>query len=188
MPVIISLLRGINVGGHHMIKMDALRALYASLGCEQVATHLQSGNVVFKTKARNLSTLRKSIEDAIEGKFGFRCDVVLRTAADLREAIGKNPFADRTGIEPNKLVVHFLAGDPSAEARAAVVRIKADPEELHIVGRELFIYFAAGMARPNLSIAQVEKALQTKGTSRNWNTVRKVLEIAEKLEGATSST
>ncbi len=171
-----------------MIKMEALRALFESLGLQQVATHLQSGNVVFKTKARDLATLRKRIEEALEQQYGFRCDVVLRTAADFRKAVGKNPFADRPGIEPNKLAVHFLSGDPTDEARAAVLRIKADPEELHLLGRELFIYFAAGMARPNLSITQVEKSLRMTGTSRNWNTVRKLLEMAEKMESATSST
>jgi uncharacterized protein (DUF1697 family) len=63
-----------------------------------------------------------------------------------------------------------------------VLAIKAEPEELHLEALELYIYFTNGMARPSLSMAVVERSLKTSGTSRNWNTVRKVLEMAEKLE------
>ncbi len=182
MRVMIALLRGINVGGHHLIKMDALRALCESLGLRDVQTHLQSGNVVFKSTARDPSPLRKRIEDAIEREFGFRCGVVLRTTVELRDAVAKNPFAARPGMDPSRCAVHFLAASPTPEARAAVLKIKADPEELHIGDRELYIYYPNGMARPALSMPLVEKALATFGTSRNWNTVRKLLEMAEKLE------
>lgn len=179
----ICLLRGINVGGHHQIKMDALRALCESLGLRDVRTHLQSGNVVFKATVRNPASLRKRIEDAIEREFGFHSDVVLRSTAELRQAAAANPFVKRPGMEPNRLAVHFLAADPCAEARDAVLRIKVDPEELRIGACELYIYYTNGMARPRLSMPLIEKTLKTSGTSRNWNTVQKLLEIAEALEG-----
>lgn len=182
MAIIISMLRGVNLASHGRIKMDALRALYESLGLRDPQTYIQSGNVVFRTKERDLVRLGKRIEDAIESKFGFRPDVVLRTSSELRDAIRRNPFATRHGIDPSKLLVTFLAGDPDPEAREKVLRIKAEPEELRLDGRELYIYFPNGMARPKLSWAAIEKTLKTSGTGRNWNTVRKLLEIAETLE------
>src|ERR1700722_2659503 len=100
MSVIISLLRGVNVGGHNMIKMDALRSLYESLGLRKVETFIQSGNVIFTTQARDRTALTKRIEEAIEQKFGFHSDVILRTAAELRDALARNPFAERLDIDP----------------------------------------------------------------------------------------
>jgi uncharacterized protein (DUF1697 family) len=183
MPVVVSLLRGVNVGGHKLIKMEALRGLYESLGLQEVQTYVQSGNVVFRTKERSLPPLAKRIEDAIEKSAGFRPCVVLRSTAEMREAIAKNPFADREGIEPGKLLVTFLASAPDAEDLKKALEISTEPEELRIHGREAYIYFPNGMGRPKMSWPRIEKALKTSGTGRNWNTVTKLLQMAEALEG-----
>ncbi len=179
MPVLISLLRGVNLAGHRKVKMDDLRALYESLGFSEVRTYINSGNVIFKTAARDPARLRKRIEDAIESTFGFRSDVVLRTVDDLKTIIAANPFAARQDIEPNRFAVHFLANDLDDAVRRQVMAIDIAPEELHAIGRELYVYYANGMSRPKLSLAQVEKMMKTIGTSRNWNTVRKLLELAQ---------
>ncbi len=184
MAVLISLLRGVNVGGHNKIKMDALRALYESLKLRDPHTYVQSGNVVFRTEERDVLVLTKRVQKGIERRFGFRPDVIVRTASELRDAIAGNPFATRRDIDPSKLLVMFLATDPGPEARNQVLRIKTDPEELRIDGRELYIYYPNGMARPKLSWAAIEKTLKTPGTGRNWNTVTKLLEIAEALEAS----
>ena len=184
MTVVISMLRGVNVGGHNKIKMDALRALYTSLKLRDAQTYVQSGNVIFRTDERDIARLTKRIEDGIERKFGFRPDVILRTAAEMRDVVARNPFAKRRGIEPGKLLVTFLASDPPAEVREKVRQIKCDPEELRIEGRELYIYFPNGMGRSKLSTAKLEKTMSTPGTGRNWNSVTKMLEMAEKLEAS----
>lgn len=183
MTAMIALLRGVNVGGHHQIKMEVLRALCESLGLCNPQTYIQSGNVVFQTKERDTAKLSAQIESAIEKKHGFRPDVVLRTAGELREVIAKNPFAKRKDIEPNKLIVTFLAAEPTAESRATVLALKPDPEELRLHGRELYIYFPDGMGRSKFP-AVLGKALKNTGTARNWNTVTKLLEMAEGLEKA----
>jgi len=183
MPVIVSMLRGVNLVSHNRIKMDALRTLYESLGLRDAETYVASGNVVFRTKAQSLTALAKRIESAIERDFGFRPRVILRTTSELRDAIARNPFRTRRGIEPNKLLVMFLESHPAAEALEQVLKIKADPEEMHIHGREVYIYFPNGMARPKLSWVTVEKKLKIAGTGRNWNSVTKLLEMAERLEG-----
>jgi uncharacterized protein (DUF1697 family) len=182
MAVIISMLRGVNVGGKRRIKMEALRALYESLGLRDAQTLLQSGNVVFRTERKDLVALSKKIESGIERKFGFHSDVVVRTSAELRDVIARNPFAKRAGVDASKLLISFLVSDPGAEARDNVLRIKAEPEELRIDGREFYVYFPNGMARPKLSMALVERTLMTSWTGRNWNTVRKLFEMAEGLE------
>ncbi len=182
MAVIISMLRGVNVGGHNKIKMEALRALYESLKLRDAQSYVQSGNVIFRTDERDIARLAKRIEDGIERKFGFRPNVILRTAAEMRDVIARNPFAKRRGIEPSKLLVTFLASDPDAEAREKVRQVKCDPEELRIEGRELYIYFPNGMGRSKLPWAGFGKTLKTPGTGRNWNSVTKMLEMAEKLE------
>ena len=183
MNVMISMLRGINVGGHHLIKMEALRTLYASLGLQDAQTYVQSGNVIFRSEEKNLSSLAKKIEAAIEREFGFRPNVILRTQAELRDAMARNPFAARKGIEPNKILLIFLASALSTETITAARAIPCDPEEMHIYERELYIYFPNGMARPKLSMSAVERVLKTSWTGRNWNTVTKLLEMAERLEG-----
>ena len=183
MTVVISMLRGVNLGPHNRVKMDALRSLYESLGLRDPQSYVQSGNVVFRTAAKNLVQLGRRIEDAIEGRFGFRPDAILRTTAELREAIARNPFAGRDGIEPAKLLVTFLAWDPGATAREQVLKLNGGPEELRMEGRELYIYFPNGQARPKLKLTEVERALKTPGTGRNWNTVRNLLDLAETLEG-----
>lgn len=183
MAIIISMLRGVNVGGHNKIKMDALRALCESLGLRDPQTYVQSGNVVFRSGERNLVLLATRIEDALERKLGFRPKVILRTASELRDVIRRNPFARRQGIEPSKLHVTFLPGDPGQEVRNNILRIKAHPEELRIHGRELYIYFPDGMGRSKLTPV-LERVLKKSGTDRNWNTVVKLLEMAERLEAA----
>ena len=87
MNVIISLLRGVNLGGHHQVKMADLCALYGTLGYCDARSHINSGNIVFRTKQKNLAAVAKKIEDAIEKKYGFRVDVVVRTPDELRDAV-----------------------------------------------------------------------------------------------------
>jgi len=184
MAVIISLLRGVNIGGHHKIKMDALRDLYENLGFRGAQTYLQSGNVVFRTKAGDTSRLANRIEEAIEKKFGFRPVVVQRTSEQLREVISRNPCAKRRGIDPRKLAVMFLKETPSAECLQTALKIKTAPEEMWIYGSEAYVYYPNGMARPKMSWPAIERALKTTGTGRNWNTVTQLVELAKALENS----
>lgn len=182
MPVFVSLLRGVNVGGHNKIKMDALRALYESLQLREAQTYVQSGNVVFKTEEHDRAELSDRIGSAIERSFGFRPAVILRACSELKSVVDRNPFATRRDITPSKLLVTFLASDPGQESREKVLKIKTDPEELRVVGSELYVYFPNGMGRSKLPFSVIEKALEVPGTSRNWNSVTKLLEIAQRLE------
>jgi uncharacterized protein (DUF1697 family) len=183
MAVMVSMLRGVNLASHNRVKMDVLRALYVSLKLRDPETYIQSGNVVFRTEDRDIVAVTERIQKGIARKCRIRCDVIIRTAAELKSVIRRNPFAGRAGIEPSKLLVWFLAADPGREIRQKVLAIPIAPEELHMHDRELYIYFANGLARPKLSWSALDRTLKTSGTGRNWNSVTKLLEIAERMEG-----
>jgi uncharacterized protein (DUF1697 family) len=182
MPVWISMLRGVNLGPHNRIQMEALRKLFESLKLEGPRTYVQSGNVIFRTKEKNSASLAKKIQAGIESSFGFRPDVILRTVEEMRKAVAASPFANRSDVEPGKLLVTFLAGEPGREAPATIAGFKEYPEELHLKGRELYIYFPGGVGRSKLPWSKMDKLLKTSGTARNWNSVTKMLEMAEELE------
>jgi len=181
MPVIICMLRGVNVGGHNMIKMDALKALCVSLKLKDPQTYVQSGNVIFRTEEKDQEKLTLRIQDAIEKAHGFRPGVMLRTAAELQQVVARNPFAKRSGIEPGKLLVNFLVSNPGKQAREKALAIKIGPEEMHLIGREAYIYFPNGQGRSKFPWAAIERALGTSGTGRNWNSVTKMLAMTESM-------
>lgn len=185
MPVLISMLRGVNLGPHKRIKMDALCAIYKSLKLENMRAYVQSGNVIFRTKESDLVALAGKIQKAIERKAGFSSDIILRTPEEFRSAIAANPFSSRRRIDPAKILVTFFAAEPAPEANATVKALSAKhPEELHLIGRELYIYFPNGAGRTKLPWSSVEKLLKVTGTARNWNSVTKMLAIAEEMEAS----
>lgn len=182
MSVLIAMLRGVNVGGNRKIKMEALRLLCTKLGLQDIQTYIQSGNLVFRTNKAEPKSLARKIEDAIEREHGFRPAVVVRTASEWREVVAANPFAERPGMEPSRLLVVFMTAAPDRQNREQVLAMPCAPEEIRVHDRELFIYYPNGIARPTIPLARIEKVLQTPSTGRNWNTVNKLLAMAEKLE------
>ena len=181
MPVLISMLRGVNVGAHNRIKMDALRSLYESLDLEDPRTYVQSGNVIFRSRETNTAQLAAKIQPAIAKKFGFSPDVVVRTVEEMRRVIAANPFAGRKDVSPDKLLVTFLASEPAKEASASLKELSALPEEIHLKGKELYIYFPNGAGKSKLPWSRIDKLLKVTGTARNWNSVSKMLEMAEEM-------
>jgi len=181
MPVVVGLLRAVNLGPTNKISMETLRAICGSLGLENAATYIQSGNVVFRTKKRDLAKLALELEAAIKAQCGFQSPVVLRTAEDMVGVIARNPFEGREGLKPGWLQVTFLSKDPGEAGRARVRAIDTDPEELHAVGSELYTYYANGVGQSKLQHKAVERAIGCSGTARNWNTVLKLAEMAKGL-------
>jgi uncharacterized protein (DUF1697 family) len=137
MPVFISLLRGINVGGNKKIAMAELRAVYESLGLAGARTLLQSGNVVFRAdgEGETLAMLTGRIENAIEARFGFHVAVIMRTRDDLDGIITEQPFSAGQLAEPSKIAVAFLAETPTAAALNTLNEDHDGPEIIHSQGR-----------------------------------------------------
>jgi len=182
MNVVVSMLRGINLGANRRIQMDALRSMYESLGLKDPRTYVQSGNVVFRTREKDLARLARKIEKGIEAEFGFHSDVVLRNSAEMRDAIARNPFAGRPEVEPAKLLVTFLGSDPGAEAREKIAAVPTGSDELRMDGREIYVYFPNGIGKSKLSWPAIDRALKMSWTGRNWNSVNKLLEMAVQME------
>lgn len=162
--------------------MDALRSLYTALKLENPQTYVQSGNVIFRTKEKNAAQLGKKIQGAIHRKFGFCPEVIIRTSEELRKAIASSPFVKRTALEPGKILITFLAEEPSPGTSTKMDFLKKYPEECHLKGREFYIYFPNGAGKSKLPWSQVERLLGVTGTARNLNSVTAMLEIAEEME------
>jgi uncharacterized protein (DUF1697 family) len=182
MSVFVCMLRAVNVGGRNMIKMEVLREICGTLKFRGAQTYVQSGNVVFACAERDATVVAKKLQAAIEKNVGFRPEVMVRTAAELREVVARNPFAKRRGIESKKLLVTFFSGDPDGEGLKAARGMKPDPEEMWIERREAFVYYPNGFGQSKLAWAKVERMLKVSGTARNWNSVVKLLEMAEAME------
>ncbi|MBZ0294264.1 MAG: DUF1697 domain-containing protein [Anaerolineae bacterium] len=180
MPVYIALLRAVNVGKRKMLMQD-LRDLLEAQGFEAVQTLLQSGNAVFISDQTDRKQLIQQIESAIEAQFGYYSEVILRSTDEIRAVIENNPFAADRELDPRKLLVMYLTGKPDADAIQTLMDAHDGPEELHVVGHELYIYFPDGMGRSKLSTAFTEKKIKTAGTGRNWKTTLKLLELAESI-------
>ena len=168
----VALLRGVNVGGRSSLKMDALRAAFASLGYDDVATYIQSGNVVF-TSDRKVGGA--TLGDALSDELGADLTVVVRTAAELRKVLADDPFpeADRKARH-----IGFCDAKPGAGALADLDLGSFAPEEVAIVGTEVHLLLPNGMGRAKLPVA-VGRKLAVAVTYRNWNTSAKLLEMAE---------
>ena len=178
MKAMIAMLRGVNVGGCHKLPMERLRAICEDLDLTRPQTFIQSGNVVFETKLKDEPALALRMETAIEAEFGFRASLVLRSAAEMRSVVARNPFSGRADVAPGRLLVTFLQSDPGEEARVAIRAIPADPEELVADGCEIFVHYPNGAGRSKLPVARIERAQKVPGTSRNWNSVLKLLALA----------
>jgi uncharacterized protein (DUF1697 family) len=183
MTVYVSMLRAVNVGGTSVIKMDALRAVYESMGLMDVRTLLASGNVVFRSGLKGRAQLIKRIMQEIERRFALHVEVVVRTLAEIESLVERGPVLSPRA-DMGKLHVMFLAGVPDPAAQAALVKWHKDsklPEMLELRGPEIYLYYPNGVGRSKLSNAVIENKLGVAGTSRNWNTLAKLIEVGRAL-------
>ena len=163
------LLCGINVGGRHIVSMAALRELFAELGCADVATYIQSGNLVCTAPAKLTAD---AIAAALQARFGFAVPVTLRTMSELNAAVTANPFA--AGSEVSDLAtlhVVFLNGPLSPKELHALEARGVDGERLAACGRELFLHLPYGGGRSKLALACTASSMPGSPTARNWKTV-----------------
>jgi len=181
MPTYVALLRAVNVGGNNLIKMADLRDLLAGLGMEAVKTVLQSGNAVFDAHSQDRPRLAEEISAAVHQAHGHQPAVILRTADELRRALAQVPFD--ASIDPSLVHINFLAAPADAEG-ARQLSAWEGPEVVVVRGSEVYIHYPEGSGRSKLGRLPMEKMLGTRGTARNLNTVRKLLEMAEKAGGS----
>jgi uncharacterized protein (DUF1697 family) len=175
MPRQIALLRGINVGKHRRIAMGDLRELLDGLGYEDVRTHLQSGNVLLSSR-RSSGALERELAEALAERFAMDIPVIVRTRAQLADVVERNPLT-HTADDPRRYLVTFLSAKPAATRVRALANLDFAPEQFVISGREIYAWHPDGLQRSRLAAALSDADLGVTGTSRNWNTVTKLLEL-----------
>ncbi len=168
MPSHVALLRGINVGGRGRVAMADLREVVASLGYEDVATYVQSGNVVFTAEAPDAAAL----EAAIAKRLDVSPAVVVLSREELEQVVARNPWPDER--DGKHLHVVFTAGEPDADVVAAAQEKAAGGDEARIVGGTLYMHTPNGLGRSKLA-AELSRRGPKDGTARNWTTVTKLL-------------
>ena len=169
----IALLRGINVGGHNKVPMAALRDTCESIGCTDVATYIQSGNVVL-TSELDATKLRASLESAIADQIGVSPVVVIRTDRQLADIIAGNPFPK---ADPDHLHVAFLGATPDPGQVAALADIDYPPEEAAVLGDNAYFHLPHGLGRAKIP-ELFGRRVKTPATVRNWRTVNKLVQMS----------
>ena len=182
MAIYIALLRAVNVG-QNVIKMERLRELWSQCGCKNVTTYIQSGNVVFAAEGPP-SNWSRAIEQRLAGETRLPVSVILRTPAELKRIIARNPFLKEKGIDCSRLYVTFLGGPSGKDALKKLSEVNAGGDQFRLSGKEVYLYCPDAYGRSKLSNAALEKALSVKATTRNWNTVNKLYEIASSSSAA----
>ena len=178
MPAHIAMLRGINVSGHKIIKMEQLRASFEALSFRSVKTYVQSGNVVFEAENDSAATLAGRIEKKIRCDFGFSVVVLLKTSKDMEQIVRDNPLLREAGIDHSKLHVTFLSDAAPKTAEDRLKALAANPERFHVNGSEIYLYCPNGYGTTKLSNNAIEKKLGVGATTRNWKSVNALLAMA----------
>ena len=176
MPRHIALLRAVNLGPRNRVKMGELRAVLEGAGYEDVRTLLQSGNVVLSS-GKEPDAVAREMEQLIESELGVKTDVIVRSRDELASAIARNLIAE-ADEQPKRLQVSFLAGEPPAAAVERIAAMDVAPERFELRGREAYAWHPDGIQRSKLARA-VGDGLGVSATARNWNTVKKLLELAD---------
>jgi uncharacterized protein (DUF1697 family) len=173
----ISILRGINLGSHNKVLMTDLKALYESLGFQQVITYIQSGNVVFDAEG-DAADLAQKLEQAIAQKYAVAVPVILRTVEEWAKVVANNPFMNQESIDLEKLHVTFLGKVPTDILLNKIKTFDFSPDKFTIIGKEVHLHCPIDYGHTKLSNRFFEGQLKVQATTRNWNTVNKLLALA----------
>jgi uncharacterized protein (DUF1697 family) len=171
-----ALLRGINVGGNKKVAMAELRGLLAELGHADISTYLQSGNAVFTSPEQDPRELADAIAAAVEERLGVSIRVVVRTGAELAAARQSSPLPGEPE-NPSRFFVAFLSAPPARASLDALAAQSFGPDQVWVSGREAYLWCPNGASETTLTNAFLEKSLGVTATSRNWNTVTKLVSL-----------
>lgn len=177
----LALLRGINVSGHNMMKMEALKSMLESVGFQNVQTYIQSGNVFVDSDEENAASVGFKIKQEIFAAFGHEVPVVVVNQNDLKNCFKNNPYLKEKEVDTKKLYVAFLSNTLKSESINDLKISQFKPDEASIDGNKIFIKYAVGAGKTRLDQKYIEKKLNLTATIRNWNTVTQLLKMYEEL-------
>jgi len=175
----IVLLRGINVGGHKKIKMTDLRAMFETMGCLNVQTYIQSGNVILEQKALSNSELEGQIKTQIKEIFNYDVPVLVLTTDELQHIFDTNPFLTEIQEDITKLHVTLLSQIPDNEHINAIKDIQYKADEFQIIDKNIFLFCPDGYGRTKFTNNFFENKLKVQATTRNWKTIGKLIAMTE---------
>jgi uncharacterized protein (DUF1697 family) len=171
-------LRAINVGGKNKLPMKDLATMFEAVGCRDVVTYIQSGNVVFSAPATVLKKLPQTISRRIADDFGHTVPVVIRSHEQIAAVVRGNPFL-KAGEPEKTLHVVFLADLPAAEAVAKLDPQRSPPDRFIVAGQDIYLHLPNGAGESKLTNAWMDSKLSTISTARNWTTVLKLYEMTK---------
>lgn len=174
----IAILRGINVGGKRKLLMDDLKKIFSSLGYSNVTSYIQSGNVIFDSSDNNLAQIEEEIQEAILKNLGLEIPVIIRSTAQFKSIVEKNPFR-KENIKIESLYLTFLKEQPAQEHLNKIKDLDFSPDKFIIDHKEAFLCCPGKYHKSKLSNTFFEKKLKVGATTRNWKTILKLLELSE---------
>lgn len=177
MTVYIALIRGINVGGKNLVPMKSLVSILDQVGCSNIQTYIQSGNVVFEGADQEWAPI---ISEAISAEFDFVPEVLVLEASELDEVIARVPFPTEDG---KALHAYFLDSEPSDPDLSSMEALSKPSEQFRLYEKVFYLYAPDGIGRSKLA-SSIEKLLGVSATARNWNTVNKLLELSFLLQNS----
>ena len=175
----LALLRGINVSGHNMIKMEALKTTLEAVGFQNVQTYIQSGNVFVDTDEENPAAVGFKIKHEIFKAFGHEVPVVVIGKTDLEACLTNNPFLKEKDLDIKKIYVAFVSKNLQSENINDLKMSQVKPDEAHIDSSRIYIKYAVGAAKTRFDQKYIERKLNVTATIRNWNTVTQLLQLFE---------
>jgi len=173
----LALLRGINVSGHNMIKMEALKTTLEAAGFQNVQTYIQSGNVFVDTDEENAAAVGFKIKQEIFKAFGHEVPVVVIGKTDLEACLKNNPFLNEAALDIKKLYVAFISTTLKSDSMNDLKMSQVKPDEASIDGSRIYIKYAVGAGKTRFDQKYIEKKLNVTATIRNWNTVTQLLKM-----------
>ncbi len=179
MKTYISILRGINVSGHHLIKMEALRKSYEGLGFHHVKSYVQSGNVIFSANEIGIADLEQQIVQRIQQDFGFEVPVIILSIDKLKQIIENNPFLKQPDKELAFFHITFLSSKPEQYDFSSIEEKRQTGEEIVISDTAVYLYCPNGYGNTKLNNTFIEKKLNVRATTRNWKTSNELLRMAQ---------
>lgn len=177
MPTFITLLRGVNVSGQKKINMKELKSLFESSGLRNVQTYIQSGNVVFESDDNEPEKLTVRLESAIATHFGFEVTVVLLTPEALLSITANNPFQFEKDFDERMMYVCLLKQKPAPDLAEKLLEARQGTDRFVLRRSILYLYLASGYGTTKLNNNFFEKKLKVAATTRNWHTLKKLLEM-----------
>jgi uncharacterized protein (DUF1697 family) len=181
MKTYIALLRGINVSGHKIIKMETLRKVLEELDFKNISTYIQSGNIIFQSDVSDTAKLEHQIAGIIVKHFGFDVPVTVITPEELKKVFSENPYANHTIDDPAQPYVAFLSEIPTSEKLDLLRAVDFKGDIFANIGKALYLQYKNHAGDSKLSNTIIESKLKLRATSRNWRTIQKLIEMAEAI-------